>query len=229
MTVLLVIITVSILIIIDIIYKRKKAEERVSSRESTGISEAEIKKYGLQEIQIPQSVFFGKGHTWLKIRPSGNVQIGIDDFASKFIGKITKISTFPVGMELKKGELLFTINQDGKKLSFASPVSGTIYSINDTVLDNPEIIKSNPFEHSWFCTIKPKNLSIELKLLKIADEASSWIKGEMIKLKDFIAGINIENSLIGATLHDGGEPTIGVMQYLDDKACDKFQKEFLSE
>jgi hypothetical protein len=129
---------------------------------------------------------------------------------------------------VKKGDILFTVERNGKKLNFASPISGILFSHNDSAFENLRSTQFNPYDN-WLCTIKPKNLSLELKLMKIADEAANWIKQEMNRLKDFAAGVNVENSLVGATLHDGGTPVYGLMEYIGADSIERFEKEFLSE
>jgi len=215
-----------VFLLIDFVYQKKFAKESVFNKAAAPVSEA---IYSSDEIAVPQSLFFGKGHTWVSLRSSGNVQIGVDDFVKKFVGKIDKISMNAVGTKVKRGELLFTIEQNGKHLSFAAPVSGAIYSINDNMLENPGKLSSLGYDNSWLCAIKPDNLSVEIKLMKIAEEATKWIKDEMLRLKDFIAGVNIENNLVGATLHDGGSLVQGSIESMDEPTWKKFEHEFLSE
>lgn len=227
MTVVLVITMIVIFLLVDLVYQKKFAKESILNP----AQEPKVSTIRLDErtVLVPQNLFFGKGHTWVSLRSSGNIQIGVDDFMKKIVGKIDKISMKAVGTKIKRGEPLFTVEQNSKKLSFVSPVSGSIYSLNDNMLENPGRFLKSSYENSWLCTVKPDNLSVELKMMRIADEATKWIKDEMIRMKDFIAGINIENSVVGATLHDGGMPVIGTMQFMDDKAWKKFEQEFLSE
>jgi glycine cleavage system H protein len=227
MTVILVVSMIIIFLAIDFVYQKS------SKRTSTATSPVSLKsktaaKYSANEIMVPKYVFFGKGHTWVGLKQSGNVQIGIDDFVRRFLGSFERISIKGIGEEIQKGEVLFSIERDGKKLNFASPVSGTVYSHNDDASEKFRSTETNPYEN-WLLTVKPKNLSFELKLMKIADEAASWIKQEMTRLKDFAAGLSVENSLVGATLQDGGLPVNGLMEYIDNNSIDRFEKEFLSE
>jgi glycine cleavage system H lipoate-binding protein len=229
MTVILVVSMIVVFLLIDAIYLKTKAKSNVPQTAAPVTKSPSFARYSEDEILVPQSVFFGKGHTWVSLKQSGNVQVGMDDFVNRFLGKIQKISLKGIGEEIKKGSTLFTVEQNGKKLSFVSPVSGTIYSLNDAIMGDPKNLSENSYDKNWLCTITPKNLSVDLKLMKVADEASKWIKEEMNRLKDFIAGVNVEDSLIGATLHDGGAPVKGIMEYMDDKTWEKFQNDFLSE
>jgi glycine cleavage system H protein len=227
MTVILVITMIVVFLLIDVVYQKKFAKESVFSPAAD--PQVPSTRFNESEVVVPQSLFFGKGHTWVSLRSSGNVQIGVDDLMKKIVGKIDKISMDAVGTKIKRGDILFTMDQNDKKLNFLSPVSGIVYSLNDNMLESPEKFVNTSYEKSWLCTVKPDNLSVEIKLMKIAGEASKWMKDEMTRLKDFIAGVNVENSLVGATLHDGGSPVYGTMQYMDEPTWKKFEQEFLSE
>ncbi len=227
MTVVLVLAMIVVFLLIDFIYQKKFAKESVLNRVSETAAVPTASQAG--ELAIPQSLFFGRGHTWVSLRSSGNVQIGADEFMKKMVGKIDKISMNPVGTKVKKGDTLFSVEKNGRKLNFASPVTGIVYSLNDTMLDHPDTFSTTKYENSWLCTVKPENLSAEIKMLKIADEAVSWIKDEMVRFKDFIAGAGAEKNLVGATLQDGGMPVAGVVGSLDEGSWKKFEQEFLSE
>lgn len=226
MTVILVLSMIAIFLVIDYFYQKRTSKATVFDEKPV---QPELLRFNENELLVPQNIFFSKGHTWVNLKSSGNVQIGIDELVKKIVGKIDKIATQPIGSKVKKGDVLFTIEQNGKKLNFLAPVSGTVYSINDLVLENTEKLRNGNYESNWLCTIQPENLSLEVKMLKIADEAVKWVRDEMSRIKDFIAGAKVENSLVGATLHDGGSPVYGSMEFMDENSWKKFEKDFLSE
>ncbi|HSR18680.1 MAG TPA: response regulator, partial [Ignavibacteriaceae bacterium] len=69
------------------------------------------------EFVIPGGVFISPGHCWISMEQDGNVKIGIDDFAKKLIGKIDAIEFPNLGMNIKKGQPLFTIKQGRKTIT----------------------------------------------------------------------------------------------------------------
>jgi len=76
----------------------------------------------------------------------------------------------------------------------------------------------------WLVEIKPHGLGESLKRLRIAETAKQWLREERDRLKDFLAAANSE---VAMTLADGGEPTRGVLEQLDDRVWESFQREFL--
>jgi hypothetical protein len=79
----------------------------------------------------------------------------------------------------------------------------------------------------WVCSISPKNLAANLKLLRIADEAKAWLKSEVERFQEFFAARPLENTALGQVLQDGGLPTGGVLELMDDETWKLFGEEFL--
>ncbi len=156
------------------------------------------------EFAIPGGVFISKNHCWASIDQNGDVKIGIDDFASKIIGKITDIDLPNLGMQLKKGQTAFSIKQGHRSIPFKSPLTGQAAKVNHELLENLDSLKISPYENNWIFTIDAENLDEELKQLYIGNSAvlqyqedienyqeeikKSKPKDEIIKDKELFAG-----------------------------------------
>jgi hypothetical protein len=74
---------------------------------------------------IPAGVFISPFHVWVKIEVTGEVSLGVDDFARKTVGDVHHIVGPRLGSLVKAGEPLFTIEQAGRSLTFrtkATPI-----------------------------------------------------------------------------------------------------------
>lgn len=178
---------------------------------------------------LPRGYFFSKYHTWAELLFSGNVRIGADDFTQKIVGTIDAVEVVPAGTEIKKGEPLFQIKQGNRKLNFPSPFSGKVSQINSQLLNSPSLLKKAPYFGGWIAVLEPTNLTSELKLLTIADEAGHWLRAEVSRFRNFINSQRIAGSLVpaSATLLDGGIPMNGVLQAANDKTWKEFEEEFI--
>jgi hypothetical protein len=76
--------------------------------------------------------------------------------------------------------------------------------------------------------LSPKNLASALKRLRVAEEAKSWLKGEVERFQEFFAARPLENMALGQVLQDGGQPTGGVLELMDDETWNLFAEQFLS-
>ena len=131
------------------------------------------------EFNVPAGFFIAPNHAWLSIELNGAVQIGLDDFARKIIGRIDEVLMPKVKTQIKKGDPLFTIRQGNRKVTLASPVTGRISSVNVELLDSTSLLAKKPYEYGWICRMEALNLSSELPDLKIGADALSWYQKEI--------------------------------------------------
>jgi glycine cleavage system H lipoate-binding protein len=192
---------------------------------------AEVRGRQSDRFLLPRGYFFNPGHSWTEILFSGKARIGVDDFVQKIIGSIGSIDVAPVGKEIRKGETLFTIIQGGKKLAFASPISGIVHEVNTSLLKAPSLMKNDPYIDGWIAIVEPHNIASELKMMKVADEAAEWLRSEMHRFRDFITVSIGEQqgtfSPVGVTMHDGGIPMQGALERGDHKTWKSFEQSFL--
>ena len=110
------------------------------------------------EFSIPGGVFISNSHTWVNLNQEGMAKVGMDDFAKKLIGTVEAVELPNLGMNVKAGQPLFTIRQGNKKVSFNSPISGVVKSINTILREDLEALDVTPYERNWFCTIDTDNI-----------------------------------------------------------------------
>jgi glycine cleavage system H protein len=176
---------------------------------------------------LPHGLFFDRGHTWLRLRPSGEVRIGVDDFAQALLGRIDAIEMPAVGRELKRGAVILRLKQGSRSVAFVSPVEGVVTTVNESLLRSAEALKQTSYQQNWLVTVKPTGLSAALKHLLVAEDAAEWLKGELRRFRDFVSGIAPQVALVGETLQDGGHPVDGLLERMDDQVWEKFERDFL--
>jgi glycine cleavage system H lipoate-binding protein/ABC-type phosphate transport system substrate-binding protein len=180
-------------------------------------------------MDVPKGLYFDKTHTWAFMEQDGNVRIGIDDFLQHITGKLTKIKMREAGEQVRKGETIMTIIQEGKQLNIYAPISGTILEQNESLLTDTGIINASPFFKGWVYQIEPKNWLREVQFMFMGDKYAEWLKDEFTRLKDFIAATVRSNNLAYAhvVLQDGGEITDNVLAEMDPKVWEDFQTQFI--
>ncbi|MEE4260862.1 MAG: glycine cleavage system protein H [Bacteroidales bacterium] len=180
-------------------------------------------------LRIPRGLFYNKNHTWLFLEKTGNAKLGLDDFMTRIVGHVDVNSLKAEGEILKKGELLAEINQDGKKLLVFSPISGEIVHVNTALQEDPDLLNEDPYEKGWMYAVEPSNWKKETQSFYMADEAASWIKSEVERLKDFLAVSVAKHSSEPAmvTLQEGGEIRQHILSELDGEIWHDFQESFL--
>jgi glycine cleavage system H protein len=225
MVAIFVICTIVISICIEYIVQR-------SRQRRTGTVPAIPRAVSSDKFLLPRGYFFNRGHAWIEVLFSGNARVGIDDFVQKIVGTINTIAVPQIGAEIRQGDLLFTIQQDNRTLSFTAPISGKIIECNTALLQSPSLLKSDPYFEGWVVMIEPRNIASEIRLLAVADEAAEWLRHELRRFRDFITSAPTADgvpALSTVTLHDGGMPMHGVLERVDEHTWESFQQQFLND
>lgn len=112
-------------------------------------------------------------HEWIDIKETHAV-VGISSFAQKELGTIVYVDLPSVGSEVKQDDPVVVLESSKAAIDIYSPASGTILSINEKVIDNPEIISTDPETEGWLFTISlsetPKDLIDKDAYKKMCDQ-----------------------------------------------------------
>ncbi len=161
-------------------------------------------------VNVPAGLFIAPSHSWVCLCRDGYLLVGLDDFALKILGEVDEVRPPQVGRKVNKGEPLFDVVSGSHTVSFTSPVSGTIASINEELLEEPELLLREPYERGWFCGIEPANLGTELHSMRIGAEALDWYQQEIDRYVDLLAAHS------GSDEPDGLSPSEVLSQSVED-------------
>jgi len=188
----------------------------------THLASTESMKAG--EFSIPGGVFISNGHCWASMQQDGTVNVGIDDFARKLIGKIDDFEFPNLGMKIKKGQPLFTVKQGTKTIRFNSPVSGQVKKINTILKNEIEALSVTPYDSNWVCVIDADNIDNELKELKIGNAAVSFYQNDIEQFRTALKGAKkVDKPKVIVT---GEEISIGELENLEQSDWDRLVQEF---
>lgn len=188
----------------------------------THLASTESMKAG--EFSIPGGVFISNGHCWASMQQDGTVNVGIDDFARKLIGKIDDFEFPNLGMKIKKGQPLFTVKQGQKTIRFNSPVSGQVKRINTLLKNEIEALSVTPYDANWVCVIDADNIDNELKELKIGNAAVSFYQDDIEHFRTALKGTKkVDKPKVVVT---GEEISIGELENLEQSDWDRLVQEF---
>ncbi len=180
-------------------------------------------------LRIPQGIFFSNNHTWAHMQKSGDARVGLDDLLLHLTGPVRLTILKSPGATVSKGEVISEISHDGRKLIIASPVSGQIIAVNNTVEDDPSILNSDPYGKGWIYCIRPSEWIADVNGFHFASEASAWFRKELDRFRDFIAhsANRYTPEVQPVYLQDGGELLDNPLAAMPEEVWNDFQKEFL--
>lgn len=180
-------------------------------------------------LKAPKGVLFDRSHTWTFMEQDGAVKIGIDDFLQHITGAITRTEVKPLGEKIRRGEILATISQNGKKIQVLSPITGRIISHNPMLESAPALLNESTFDRGWVCRIEPDNWATEYQLLILSKDYIEWIKHELTRFKDFLheAFRKQETQLALVILPDGGEIIDEILSQFGPETWEDFENKFM--
>jgi len=226
MVLILVLATIAAFLLIELAYRMWSRRVKEKAGEAVPAMRAALVPVALPEFRLPGGLFYHGGHTWAHLTPSGEAQIGLDDFAQGIIGRIDRIELPRPGTLLRQGEKAFTVVQGSKKIDFVSPVDGIVSAAHDDVNADTGRIKKDPYHSSWLLAAMPTNLTHNIKKLKIAGVAAAWLERELMVFLEFITLHRPTPAEVGITMQDGGHCIEGVMEKIDGELLQLLVRKF---
>jgi glycine cleavage system H protein len=219
MTVIMVLLTFAIFLLIDYVRGQKLAKQPVL-QVARDENASRVVPAMVAGFQVPDNVRYHAGHTWALSESTEMVRVGMDDFASKLIGKIENITLPQRGRWVRQGQKIWTIFRDGKSVDMVSPIEGTITDINEAVAKNPELARKDPYGEGWLVTVQAPDSKINFRNLLGGTLARLWTESSALQLR------NKMPMLAGALAQDGGVAVDDLTAHMPDEDWATLTKEF---
>ena len=103
-------------------------------------------------------------HEWVEV--DGDVAtVGITAYAAEKLGDVVFVDLPAVGASVASGSIVGEIESTKSVGELFAPLDGTVEEINDSVVDSPELVNSDPFGEGWLMKVRfselPPLLSFE--------------------------------------------------------------------
>jgi glycine cleavage system H protein len=119
-------------------------------------------------------VKFSKEHEWIKL--DGEVAtIGITKHATEMLGDIVFVELPEIGTSVDKDGNAGVVESTKAASDVYTPVSGEVVENNQSIVDDPGKINSDPENEAWFFKLKIKDVS-ELDTLMNKEEYDQFAK-----------------------------------------------------
>ena len=123
--------------------------------------------------QFPDNLNYADTHEYV-LEENGLLKIGVSEFAIDQLGDIVFVELADEGATLEKGETFGTIESVKAVEEVYLPFSGEIVSVNESVIDNPELLQNDPIGEGWLIIIKP-NSKVSFDNLMTSDAYKSKV------------------------------------------------------
>ena len=102
---------------------------------------------------------FLESHEWARIEDDGTVTVGISNHAQELLGDIVFVELPEVGGNIEMKASVAVVESVKAASDVYTPISGEVMEVNESLVSNPEIINSSPYNQGWFFKVKPQNIN----------------------------------------------------------------------
>ncbi len=220
MTVLLVLFTLIIFLVVDHFIEKRRTSPSLATQRVGGRAQLPMQF----PIHIPDDISLAVNHTWMRTNRDGTITVGLDEFLSRLVGVIEKISIPDHGIPVSPSAADISMEAQGRFLRLSPPSAGSIIESNIEVIRNPSLILSDPYGKGWLVRMKSTVDELATSRQYIVRRPVEWLKEQAALVRDFI----VMNALQGepVLLQEGGLPVDGVLQQFDENVWKDFGRTF---
>ena len=220
MTVILVLFTFATFLLIDHFHSRKavviqpamaKAQRPVAARPVPDM---------VAGFKVPENLRYHPGHTWALSESPSLVRVGLDDFASKLMGKVDRVTLPQRGQWIRQGQKIATFFRNGASVDVVSPIEGSISDVNDGAVRNPKLAQSDCYGEGWLVSVQSPDAKTNFRNLLSGVVARFWTQESASRLQSRMP------VFAGALAQDGGVAVNNLADQIPDAEWATISKEF---
>ncbi|HWN40993.1 MAG TPA: glycine cleavage system protein GcvH [Thermoanaerobaculia bacterium] len=122
----------------------------------------------------PTEYLYSKEHEWVRVQDDICV-LGITEFAQQELGEVVYVELPEVGQVFDTNDEIGTIESVKAVAEVYSPVAGEIVEINDSVVDDPELLNEDPHTEGWLVKVRFSSAA-DLKSLMSSEQYEEYVK-----------------------------------------------------
>jgi len=219
MTVLLVLGTFLVFIVLDYALNRRKALHTVPGEAHTAVAARQDSDY-IEGFMVPQYLSYHSGHSWLVRERQNVVRVGADEFAAALAGKVEQIELPKPGQWIRQGQKVVSFLRNGQKTEMVSPTEGEVMAVNSEVLQNPALLRQEPYGRGWLMSIHVPDEENTTRNLVPRMLVGQWMREAVERL------YARQPQLAGAVAADGGRPAEDLLEALPNTDWKEVTGEF---
>jgi glycine cleavage system H protein len=218
---LLVLGTFLIFILLDWLLSRNKVAETAAAVAAPARGSAlKLQSEHVEGFLVPQRLSYHPGHSWLVRERRNLVRVGADEFAAALAGTVERIELPKPGQWIRQGQKAWTFFRDGEKTEMVSPTEGEVVEVNHDLLENPRMLRQDPYGKGWVATIHVPDEESTTRNLIPGGLVRNWMKEAVTRLYAH------QPQLAGAVAADGGRPADDLLAGLPDTNWKEVTGEF---
>jgi glycine cleavage system H protein len=103
--------------------------------------------------KTPAELQYTKTHEWIKIE-GDSATVGISDYAQDSLGDVVYVELPDVGASYEAGRPFGAVESVKAASDLYLPVGGEVTEVNEPLLNQPELLNSDPYGDGWLIKIR---------------------------------------------------------------------------
>lgn len=124
---------------------------------------------------VPKSLKYSRSHEWVR-QDDELITVGITDHAQTMLGDLVYVELPEIENNFEAGQEVAVVESVKAAADVYCPISGEVVEINESLLENPQLINEDPYGKGWLMRIRP--FENDFKELISADEYSKVVASE---------------------------------------------------
>ncbi|MGB6122877.1 MAG: glycine cleavage system protein H [Bacteroidota bacterium] len=170
---------------------------------------------------MAEDAFYHQGHSWARPGEGDVVEVGMDDFSQRLLGKPEAFDLPSVGSSVDQGEMGWKLRVGTHWFDVLSPVGGEVVEVNEKVLRTPGVVNDDPYRRGWILKVRSPKLRTNLTNLLTGGLARSWMEETVRSLREMISSHPVP------VMQDGGVPLTGFAKSISPDHWEDVAREFL--
>jgi glycine cleavage system H protein len=125
-------------------------------------------------LSVPAELNYTNEHEWVSVA-DGVATVGITAFAAEALGDIVYVDPPQAGAAVAAGDTCGEVESTKSVSDIYAPVDGEVTEVNQAVVDEPEVIGTDPYGRGWLFKVA---LSAEPTDLLTSEQYTTLIEGE---------------------------------------------------
>jgi len=114
----------------------------------------------IHNFAVAQPLRFSGAHVWVRVEGSDAI-LGLSDYLQDQMGDITTLELPDLGDVIRATRKMGQAESEDASSPLESPLTGEVIEVNHEVLENPDVINSDPYGSGWLVKVRmddPKEL-----------------------------------------------------------------------
>jgi len=155
---------------------------------------------------VPEEYRYHHGHSWVYRERKNVARVGVDEFGAAIAGRTDGIELPKPGQWLRQGQKAWSFLKDGARVEMVSPAEGEVVEVNQEVLKNPSLLRSDPYGKGWLLSVYVPDEESTTRNLLPKSMVPAWVRESVERL------YALQPQLAGAAAADGGRPAEDLLE-----------------